>query len=525
MNTLSKNQALWRSIHSLTHPISILAVLLLLFNDHYLRHVSPSWVTGKLGDFTWLLFAPFIAGLLFALIIPRRIQNHERVVGFASIGFIGVWFATAKTIPFVHHITTSAFEWLVRWQGQLRLDVTDLLTLPVLLISWYIWRTVPNTEINLKPYAPIIIVLAILGTLASDVSAPDNGIFCLSEQDNVLYAGVNGQYDFARHFYESPDGGFTWQETETPITCSPKYRRTAPIPIENKARMLLYIFHLDDRIDVMDLEAGRIVESYYLSQYRFDIRDRYYARSPEFVDYLFSPLDAVIHPETGNLILAMSLDGVLIITPEGEQIWADVGDYQYTELTDAELFKLIDFAFLIALPLFFMVASTLLLSTTQFIYRGDEQVALIVIFLWIIWLAVVSISDPSRGLLWGLSLHGDFGQVINVLIGLFFTVPPFYILVGRARIRNSSAIMPTLLYSVAIILVFILPYIFWLEGRIPVFLSARFFAIAGTVFTMLFAYFYLKNRYHRDWGDMVAVREPQISEEDFDINPTVDPFE
>ena len=80
-----------------------MAILLLLFNDHWLRYAHPSWLTGKLGDFTWLVFAPFIAALLFAWIIPQRWKQHA---GWLSIGFIGVWFATAKTIPFVHELTT-----------------------------------------------------------------------------------------------------------------------------------------------------------------------------------------------------------------------------------------------------------------------------------------------------------------------------------------------------------------------------------------------------------------------------------
>jgi hypothetical protein len=36
---------------SLSHPIAIVALIALLFNDHVWRRVAPSWLTGKMGDF------------------------------------------------------------------------------------------------------------------------------------------------------------------------------------------------------------------------------------------------------------------------------------------------------------------------------------------------------------------------------------------------------------------------------------------------------------------------------------------
>jgi hypothetical protein len=68
---MNDNKAFWKAIHSLAHPVTLLAVFLLIFNDHYLRHAYPSWLTGKLGDFTWLIFSPFIVAILLAWIIPR----------------------------------------------------------------------------------------------------------------------------------------------------------------------------------------------------------------------------------------------------------------------------------------------------------------------------------------------------------------------------------------------------------------------------------------------------------------------
>jgi len=79
------NRAFQRAMHSLAHPISLGAIVLLLFNDHWLRWNHPSWLTGKLGDFAWLAFAPFIAALLLAWVIPARWKRQETYVGGLSL--------------------------------------------------------------------------------------------------------------------------------------------------------------------------------------------------------------------------------------------------------------------------------------------------------------------------------------------------------------------------------------------------------------------------------------------------------
>jgi len=41
----SDNKAFWRAVHSLSHPVTMGAVVVLLLNDHLLRHTWPSWWT------------------------------------------------------------------------------------------------------------------------------------------------------------------------------------------------------------------------------------------------------------------------------------------------------------------------------------------------------------------------------------------------------------------------------------------------------------------------------------------------
>ena len=69
---MKSNPSLYRSLRTLAHPLTWLALALLLVNDHLLRVLWPSWWTGKLGDFAWLFFAPLVLAALVSLIIPAQ---------------------------------------------------------------------------------------------------------------------------------------------------------------------------------------------------------------------------------------------------------------------------------------------------------------------------------------------------------------------------------------------------------------------------------------------------------------------
>ncbi|HEX2619895.1 MAG TPA: hypothetical protein VHL11_07105, partial [Phototrophicaceae bacterium] len=81
------------------HPVTLLMILLLLINDHWLRIVHPTWLTGKLGDIAWLSFAPLMVAIPLLWIIPRRLPHREQWVAWIAFGGVGIWFGVAKTIP------------------------------------------------------------------------------------------------------------------------------------------------------------------------------------------------------------------------------------------------------------------------------------------------------------------------------------------------------------------------------------------------------------------------------------------
>jgi len=74
------NASFRHALIALSHPVSIVALLVLLLNDYWWRQVAPSWFTGKIGDVAWLIFAPFLLAAILACFIPKHSANglHTR---------------------------------------------------------------------------------------------------------------------------------------------------------------------------------------------------------------------------------------------------------------------------------------------------------------------------------------------------------------------------------------------------------------------------------------------------------------
>lgn len=495
------NYAFYRALHSLTHPLTIAAVVLLLVNDHWLRHTHPTWLTGKLGDFSWLVFAPFIAALLFAWLIPRRIANHERIVGLTAFTFIGLWFATAKTMPLVHHVTTTVLEAIIGWEGTLRLDVTDLLTLPALLIGWWVWTHAANRPVNLRPLAYVALALGIFGTLASDgPSYLDNGISEICEQDGQLNTVVSNRFDYqsgnlARYqptVFSSSDGGLTWNLARS--YTEPMDGDQSPIGLGHCTTRTDHIISPDNSQIQYRWEHGEYIErstdggqtwslDYELFEFRQDVRrfhnHRSYTSFDTSVVYLSSPVSGLVHSQTGNVVLAMSQDGVLVRTPNGEWQWVAVGGYRLAPLDD---WRGVAFQELwMAGALAFLVVTT----STAYIRRGRGQVFMIRVgwLGWVVLLVLVLANNHSGRLqesaydlideyfLWG----------ILSLILLFVVAIPMS-LAALVDIARNFRHVAHHIFIVAIGTggLFILPFILWTQGRIPPYNTAFVFSLLLT---------------------------------------------
>lgn len=122
------------------HPVTLLALAVMVVNDWILKpRFGPSAVTGKLSDLGGLLAAPLVLtaaiGLVLKAVGAKHPQlTHRRLV--LAIAATGAGFAAIK-------LSATAAGWFVAALSVVRhaevyLDRTDLLCLPVLVISYWI---------------------------------------------------------------------------------------------------------------------------------------------------------------------------------------------------------------------------------------------------------------------------------------------------------------------------------------------------------------------------------------------------
>lgn len=126
------------ALRALAHPGAVLALVILVLNDHVLKQAWPGWVTGKASDVAGLVVAPL---LLAALLTIARVP---RPTGSALVA-TGLGFVFCKTTTFGAAVTSSVWS-LFGTPTAIRADVTDLIALPALWGAWQVHRVVARDD-------------------------------------------------------------------------------------------------------------------------------------------------------------------------------------------------------------------------------------------------------------------------------------------------------------------------------------------------------------------------------------------
>lgn len=146
-----------RVASGLTHPIPVLAIGVLLLNDHWLKSEWGHPLTGKLSDVAGLLFFPL---LLVALVevsqaASRHYRGPSRRLLMAAVVATGVVFALVQVFPpmtEVYRVTLAALQrpavalevfldtggFAAMPQVTVTPDASDLLALPALAVAYAI---------------------------------------------------------------------------------------------------------------------------------------------------------------------------------------------------------------------------------------------------------------------------------------------------------------------------------------------------------------------------------------------------
>lgn len=190
----------------LTHPVTCLALLVLLVNDHVLKAAWSNAVTGKLSDLAWLLIAPALLATLVVLVSRAARAQAPRaalLVG-TSLGVTGVIFALVK-VTATGAATGSAVLSAVAGPSVVLRDPTDLIALPVLWLGWRVARpSRPAASSGARRPGwrwMLLLPIAVLGTAATSVPPPQ-GVAQLVVIEDMLAV----REGFAPRWHVSTDG-------------------------------------------------------------------------------------------------------------------------------------------------------------------------------------------------------------------------------------------------------------------------------------------------------------------------------
>ena len=384
-----------RCAAALTHPATVAALATLLLNDILFKSLWPhAWVTGKLSDLAWVVFAlPLLAFLLSLL--SRGNVTASRVAFLTAYAGLPLLYAAFNTFEPVHYWILTGIGVVSGGTPTTPLDATDSLVIPLgwVLAVWVWQRPAFGTDALRLRFGLLVAGVAVLASVASSIEPMDFGIYEVGvSEDGQVYAtsymaGSNYSYPerilreggpIYTSIYRSGDGGLNWtsessdeaevmvqggDSTDTPRgTYAVQGTDIVLTGKDGRSRRVYSTGHL--------LKAGNVYAQTHATS------DRYRRKLAT------RPLAIVYDEHSGNLIAAMGLQGVLVGTPDGRWMPHAVGPYRPTD--------------------FSMYNKTLILLND--------------LHFWIVML-VLSLSMTGAGLLFSLDESEEEGFLLDSLMG------------------------------------------------------------------------------------------------------------
>ena len=193
-----------RGLHGrwLGHPATVIALLVLVVNDHVLKDVWPGVLTGKLSDAAGLVLAP----PLLALVVRRPA---------AALWSVAVGFTLVKSSGYAASLASDLWG-LVHGPSVVRADPSDLLTLPFLGVAWWAYRSALRRPMASRWVRAlrmaVLLPLALGGVVAtSEVPASYATRVVSTKQAVYLISESRGKTEWVVSF----DDGLSWKESTT----------------------------------------------------------------------------------------------------------------------------------------------------------------------------------------------------------------------------------------------------------------------------------------------------------------------
>ena len=268
-----------RSAAALTHPATFGALALLLLNDLILKPMWPdAWVTGKLSDLAFVVFASPLLAFFLALAVRGSVRGARVAFVTAYVG-LPLLYATFNTFATVHEPIVDALSLANGSSTQSPLDVTDSIVIPpAMALAMWVWRRPGSAEARRR----LVLVVAGLGAIASLGSLPPEPT-----------EGVR----FNQHSVETPRGVYSVAGSEVLHEGEAVYSTAYLAEDVNIWLQLRDTIHLEERT----------------------IATR--------------PYGITFDPETGSVVVGLGVQGVLIGTPDGDWVRRADGPFRPTDFS------------------------------------------------------------------------------------------------------------------------------------------------------------------------------------------------
>lgn len=149
-----------------SQPWSVVAVAVLVVNDHWLKAHHPGVLSGKLSDLAGMFFFPLLLGDVLLLVIGKPasiLRAYACLATAVTFGLMKMWAPAHEA----YCVGLGALQWpfraalaLVRGQhlptpGRVRMvmDASDLLALPMVALAFVLGRQRPETGSLRAPVA------------------------------------------------------------------------------------------------------------------------------------------------------------------------------------------------------------------------------------------------------------------------------------------------------------------------------------------------------------------------------------
>lgn len=294
---------------ALTHPATIAAICALLLNDLVFKSLWPgAWATGKLSDLAWVVFAPPLLAFLLSFATRGNARAQRAAFVTAYIG-LPMLYAAFNTFEPVHDAITRGLSLASGRASGGPLDSTDSLVIPLgMAAALWIWRRPSTGSSRIRARAALLVAsLASLASVASSPSETELGITCVGFDDD---GALVPQGDIRAY-------------GEDHIAC------------EQSVETQRGIYTIEGS-DVVRTIGGRKEVAYSAAYLRERGNMNLQARATRNLEgrqITTRPHSIAYDERTGNVVVAMGLQGIVVGTSDGRWTQEAVGRYTPTDFS------------------------------------------------------------------------------------------------------------------------------------------------------------------------------------------------